>query len=174
MDDPGEDTSRTVDESHNFVVSIPEDVDLESLSDLLPGISLTSPSPEAIIALYRLLLVQALEGRSITQELDETRAEVEKKDVELDQALQDRESMSRELETSLESVHSQFNQMKDERDKLGIISLLNPSGRVLIRSPPLGLSCISFRSTRSGHRTYKFPILFFLRGRCSQAPCRGH
>lgn len=118
MDDPGEDTSRTVDESHNFVVSIPEDVDLESLSDLLPGISLTSPSPEAIIALYRLLLVQALEGRSITQELDETRAEVEKKDVELDQALQDRESMSRELETSLESVHSQFNQMKDERDKL--------------------------------------------------------
>jgi nucleoprotein TPR len=120
-DDPGRDASRTADESP-FVVSIPEDIDLESLSDLLPGTSLTSPSPEAIIALYRLLLAQALEGRSITQELDEARAEVEKKDVELDQALQDRESMSKELETSLESVQAQFNQMKEERDKLGITS----------------------------------------------------
>lgn len=124
-DDPGEDPSRLADESHPFVLSIPEDVDLESLSEFLPGTNLTSPSPEEIIALYRLVLAQALEGRSITQELDEARAEVEKKDVELDQALQDRESLSRELETSLESGNAQSNQMKDERDKLGVISCQN-------------------------------------------------
>ena len=122
-DDSGGDASQMVDESHSFVVSIPEDVDLESLSEFLPGTNLTSPSPEAIIALYRLLLVQALEGRSITQELDEARAEVEKKDVELDQAFQDRESLSRDMETSLENVHAQLNQMRDERDKLGKSSL---------------------------------------------------
>jgi nucleoprotein TPR len=127
------DTSGTADDSYPFVVPIPEDVDLDSLSDLLPGTSLTSPSPEAIVALYRLLLAQALEGRSITQELDEARAELEKRDVELDQALQDRESMSRDLETSLESVHVQLNQMRDERDKLGIICCHPPSAYYLTR-----------------------------------------
>lgn len=126
-DDPGEDASRITDESHPdpFVVSIPDDVDLESLSDFLPETNLTSPSPESIIALYRLLLAQALEGRSITQELDEARAEVEKKEVELDQALQDRESMTKDLEAALEGVQIQFNQMKDERDKLGILCCEN-------------------------------------------------
>jgi nucleoprotein TPR len=132
-DDHEGDTSGMADESYPFVVSIPEDVDLDSLSDLLPGTSLTSPSPEAIIALYRLLLAQALEGRSITQELDEARAELEKKDVELDQALQDRESMSRDLETSLESVHTQLNQMRDERDQLGTICYHLSSAHYLTR-----------------------------------------
>lgn len=124
MDEPDGDAPRT-DQMQPFVVSIPDDIDLDSLSDLLPGTSLTSPSSETIVALYRLLLAQALEGRSITQELDEARAEVEKKDVELDQALQDRESMSRELETSLNSVHTQLDQMREERNKLGRIFLLH-------------------------------------------------
>nr|UPW42857.1 nucleoprotein MLP2 [Hypsizygus marmoreus] len=102
----------------SFSLAIPDDVDLETLSDLLPGTNLTSPSSDTIVTLYRLILAQALEGRSITQELDEARAEVEKKDVELDQALQDRESLSRELEGSVESLQSELTQVKQERDQL--------------------------------------------------------
>ncbi|KAF5382472.1 hypothetical protein D9615_003024 [Tricholomella constricta] len=103
-----------------FVLTIPEDVDLDSLSELLPETNLNSPSPDTIITLYRLLLAQALEGRSIAQELDEARADVEKKDVELDQALQDRESLSRDLESSLESVQNELSQVKRERDQLAV------------------------------------------------------
>jgi len=112
-------SSLATEEFHPFTIFIPGDVDLESLSSLLPDINITSPSPESVVSLYKLLLAHAFAVDATQRELDELRAEAEKKDVELDQALQDRESLSKELEASLESVHSEFNQIKQERDQLG-------------------------------------------------------
>ena len=161
----GDSDAGAPDDSHSLLLSIPDDIDLDSLSDLLPGTNLTSPSLEDIIALYRLLLAQALEGRSITQELDEARAEVERKDVELDQALQDRESLTRELETSLEGVHEELNQVKQERDKLGMI--FSP----YIHSPwsDSGRSCVSRSFTSSNRRAFRLSIFFLLRSQQPQA-----
>ncbi|EGN98500.1 hypothetical protein SERLA73DRAFT_169454 [Serpula lacrymans var. lacrymans S7.3] len=85
-------------------VPIPVDVDAETLASLLPDTSITSPTPENIVSLYRLLLAQG---------------EIDRKDVELDQALQDRESQTREYESSLEIVHNQLNDAKREREQLG-------------------------------------------------------
>lgn len=114
------------DESNNL--SIPSDIDVDVLSNLLPGTNLSSPSNDEIIALYRLLLIQSLEGRTIFQELEEARADIEKKDVELDQALQDREGLTRELEASLEAVQEDLQKVKKERDELGMHTLCGATG----------------------------------------------
>ncbi|KAG6813573.1 hypothetical protein H0H92_009617 [Tricholoma furcatifolium] len=99
-------------------LSLPDDIDSEALSELLPDTNLHSPASETIISIYRLLLAQALEGRSIALELDEARAELEKKDVELDQALQDKETSSKDFEGSLENAQNELNQVKEEREQL--------------------------------------------------------
>ncbi|KAH0586397.1 Nucleoprotein TPR [Termitomyces sp. J132] len=101
-------------------LSLPEDIDSEALSELLPDTNITSPTSDTIISIYRLLLAQALEGRSIALELDEARAEIDKKEVELDQALQDKETASRDLEETLESVQNELNQVKQEREQLAV------------------------------------------------------
>ncbi|TFK40767.1 hypothetical protein BDQ12DRAFT_679995 [Crucibulum laeve] len=99
-------------------ITLPEDVDEDVLSDLLPDINFASPSTESIVSLYRLLLGQASDLDAAQRELDEARAESEKKEIELDQALQDRESLTKELEGSVEAVHEELNQVKKERDQL--------------------------------------------------------
>lgn len=103
-------------------LEIPADIDLESLQSILPHISLTSPSPESIVALYRLLLAQVDEADAIQRELEEARAEGERKDVELDQALQDRESHTNDLEKSLDALQSELKEVKQERDQLGMLA----------------------------------------------------
>lgn len=154
-----------------FSLTIPDDIDLDSLSDFLPGENLTSPSPDTIIALYRLLLAQALEGRSIAQELDEARAEVEKKDVELDQALQDRESLSRDLEATLEGVQKELAQVKQERDQLGIYRLLNT---LHISYLSYIHSCIPNGFASRDQCPVKYSVLIIIRGGFSEAPYRRH
>lgn len=107
-------------EQTTFSVVIPEDVDFDLLSNLLPEMQLDSPSPEAIVSLYRLIAGQASEIDATTRELEGTKAEVERKDIELDQALQDRESASRELETTLENVQNELRQVKQEKEEIGM------------------------------------------------------
>ncbi|KDQ62646.1 hypothetical protein JAAARDRAFT_54566 [Jaapia argillacea MUCL 33604] len=101
-----------------LTLTLPDDVDLESLSNLLPDFSLTSPSTDAIISLYRLVLAQVAEVDAVQRDLEDVRAESERKDVELDQALQDRETATQELDASLEAAHNELKQVKLERDDL--------------------------------------------------------
>ena len=104
-----------------FTVTIPEDVDFDALSALLPDVNLANPSPETIVSLYRLLVGQAADSDATQRELEEARAEIQRKDIELDQALQDRETATSELESTLESVQQELAQMKEERDALGAL-----------------------------------------------------
>lgn len=106
------------DDAHPLSVSLPDDVDQEVLSQLFPNVDITSPSQDAIISFYRLFLAQHADLDNTQRELDDTRAEVEKKDIELDQALQDKESVSKEFEASLEAASDEMRQIKLERDQL--------------------------------------------------------
>ena len=108
-----------VEDTHSFTIVIPEGLDVDTLSSLVPDADFAAPNSEAIISLYRLLLQQVADLNATQRELDESRAEAEKKEVELDQALQDRESLSKDFEQSLESSHVELEKYKRERDQLG-------------------------------------------------------
>lgn len=101
-----------------FTLHVPEDIDFDVLATLLPDVDFEAPSPDAIVALYRLVVAQAAEGDHLQRALEETKAELQRKDVELDQALQDRESATRELETLSENVQSELRQVKQEKDHI--------------------------------------------------------
>ncbi|KAF4577004.1 hypothetical protein EYR36_004990 [Pleurotus pulmonarius] len=103
---------------HPLEIELPEDLDQDTLSALLPDTNLATVTTETVISIYRALLLHTSEVDAAQRELDQARAEVEKKDVELDQALQDRETLAKDLEVSLESVQNGLNQMQEERDKL--------------------------------------------------------
>lgn len=102
-----------------LTLTLPEDIDEDSLSDLLPDTNLTSISSEDVVALYRLLVNQAINLDATERERDEARGELERKDVELDQVLQDKESSAKDLEASVETVQEELNQVKKDRDQLG-------------------------------------------------------
>lgn len=101
-----------------FSISLPEDVDLEALNELLPDTDWASPTAEGIASIYKFLLSQVAESEAAQRELDELRANAERKDVELDQALQDREQTSTVLESQIETLQTELKGVKAERDAL--------------------------------------------------------
>ncbi|KAH9056279.1 hypothetical protein EDB87DRAFT_1637584 [Lactarius vividus] len=101
-----------------FSVPIPEDLDFDYLSRVLPDVSLDTPSPDSILSLYRLVVTQAVGLENAHHDLDESRAENERKDVELDQALQDRESSVSSLETQVKGLQEELTKVKQDRDAL--------------------------------------------------------
>ena len=103
----------------DFSVSIPDDIDSDYLSTLLPGVSFDVPSPDTILALYRLVVTQSLNLETALHDLEESRAENERKDVELDQALQDRESSVSSLEAQVKGLQEELTKAKQDRDTLG-------------------------------------------------------
>jgi nucleoprotein TPR len=102
-----------------FSVLIPDDLDLEYLSRLLPDVSFETPSPDAVLSLYRLLVSQAVDLDAAVRELEESRAENERKEVELDQALQDRESSVSSLEGQAKALQEELEKVKQERNTFG-------------------------------------------------------
>ncbi|KAJ2925786.1 hypothetical protein H1R20_g11316, partial [Candolleomyces eurysporus] len=100
-------------------VPVPDDIDLDHLSELLPNIpNLSLVTADAVAVLYKLVVGQNEELDSLRRDVDTLNAEVERKDVELDQALQDKETLSQEMGESVDSVQSELQQVKQERDKL--------------------------------------------------------
>ncbi|KAJ7689165.1 hypothetical protein B0H17DRAFT_1012272 [Mycena rosella] len=117
-DSENEPTSPTTEDAQRLTVLLPSDIDLDTLSNLLPETSITSQSPDGIIDLYRRLVDLASKLDAAVRERDEDRAEVDRLDIELDQALQDKEAMSKELEGSAEHLQAELKQVKHERDEL--------------------------------------------------------
>jgi nucleoprotein TPR len=102
-------------------VPVPEDIDLDYLSELLPNIpNLSLVTADAVAVLYKLVVGQNAELDNLRRDVDTLNAEVERRDVELDQALQDKETFSQEMGESMDSVQSDLQQVKQERDKLGL------------------------------------------------------
>lgn len=122
--DDEEARSNAENKSHSFTVPIPENFDLDGLTSLVPDLDVHSPSPDALLNLYQILLEQSGLIESCQHEVDDLRAEAEKKDVELDQALQDREQASKETEHQAEHLQEELNQVKLERDHLRMFTYL--------------------------------------------------
>ncbi|KAG1824960.1 hypothetical protein EV424DRAFT_710307 [Suillus variegatus] len=101
-----------------FSIPLPIDIDVEALSSLIPEVSFATPTPETIVSVYRLLLAQVTETNATQRDLEEARAEVERREVELDQAYQDAENKTKNLETSLENVQSQLTVTRQEKEQL--------------------------------------------------------
>ena len=100
-------------------VTLPDDIDEDALSKLLPEINLVSLTSDDILSIYQLLLTQLTNLDSAQRERDEARADTERKDIELDQALQDKESVSSDFERSAESFHQELLLVRRECDQLG-------------------------------------------------------
>jgi nucleoprotein TPR len=107
----------------DFSVSIPDDLDFDYLSRLLPDFSLETPSPDTVLSLYRLVVTQAVSLENALHDLEESRAENERKDVELDQALQDRESSVSSLEAQVKGFQEELTKVKQDRNALGEFGL---------------------------------------------------
>ena len=115
-----------------FTISLPSDIDLDALSELIPGEPLEAPTEDTIHHLYRTLLAHVTQLDATTHEVEELRAEAEKKEVELDQGYQDRENDKKEMENLAENLQRELKTMKSERDELGMYS-----GGLCIYPPPL-------------------------------------
>ncbi len=127
-----------------FTVTIPEDVDFDALTALLPDANITNPSSETIVSLYRVLLGQTIDAETAQRELEEARAEIQRKEIELDQALQDRETATSELESTLETVQKDLAQVKEEKDAIGTSRVLWCHHYLLmVLQPPNARSCKS-------------------------------
>ncbi|KAF7348346.1 Protein MLP1 [Mycena sanguinolenta] len=105
-------------EDGRLTIYIPPDIDVDALSNLLPETSITTQTPEGIIDLYRHLVDLASKFDAAVRERDEERADVERIEVELDQALQDKEALSKELESSAVNLQAELEQVKRERNEL--------------------------------------------------------
>ncbi|KAJ6621758.1 hypothetical protein B0H10DRAFT_944117 [Mycena sp. CBHHK59/15] len=117
-DSENEHDSPAPEDTQRLTIFIPPDIDLDTLSNLLPETSITSQSPDGIIELYRKLVDLAFKLDAAVRERDDDRAEAERMEVELDQALQDKEAISKEMEGSAESLQGELRQVKQERDEL--------------------------------------------------------
>ena len=102
-----------------FLVPIPPDLDIDTLSHILPDVSFSKPDPETVLSVYRLLLAQVADQDDTRRDLEELRAESERKDIEIDQAIQDGETKTKDLEDALDTLQKVVATIKEERDQLG-------------------------------------------------------
>lgn len=116
-----------VDTAVPLQITLPDDIDEDTLSELLPEVNLISLSSDDVLSIYRLLNLQHTNLNLAQRERDEARADTERKDIELDQALQDKENLTSDLEASVESVHKELQAVKQERDQLGSYGLSSPA-----------------------------------------------
>lgn len=111
--------------THPFTIPIPIDIDIDALANIIPEVSFTNPTPDTIVAVYRLLLAQVAENDATQRDLEDARAALDRRDIELDQTVQDGETKSQDLESALESVQNELNAVKNDRDQIrrGLIML---------------------------------------------------
>ncbi len=115
----GSEQDNTQDEPHSLQLNLPDDIDGDQILQLIPGISLLSPSPEDVIAVYKFLIEQTREVDSLNAQVEESNAASVRKDIELDQALQERDVQIRELESSAQLNATQVEKLRDELTRKG-------------------------------------------------------
>ena len=113
MDEP------TASTSTSFSLPLPSDFPVERLNALFPGASLAAPTPDVILSVYKFVLDQTAELNQTTRALEESRADVVRKEVELDQALQDHEGLLNEQRSQMEELSRELAQVKLEKNELG-------------------------------------------------------
>lgn len=105
--------------SSGLTLSLPENVDASIIQTLLPDFDISKPTSDSIIALYRALVQQANTIDEVSQDRDAARAEAQRLEVELDQALQDQDVQSSQLRSNLEEVQSELAEAKRQKEQSG-------------------------------------------------------
>jgi nucleoprotein TPR len=101
-----------------LAVALPPDLDAGALAELLPDVSLDALTSDSALALFELVLAQATALDERQREADDARAELARRDVELEQAYQDRDVGARELETQLAETQRTLAETKTRHDAL--------------------------------------------------------
>lgn len=102
-----------------FSLVFPAEFPIDQIQQLLPNVSLTTPSPEAVVHALELLVDFAQRFEGISAELDESRAESQRKDVEIEQALADAEKDASQVKNELDVVKREVETLRKERAELG-------------------------------------------------------
>lgn len=106
-----------------LAVDLPPDLDADVLLEHLPEFDLSAVTAEMVVSLYGLFMAHAEDLEATQRDLEAALATSERKDVELDQALQDRETATKEMEGAMDEVQAELKQLKQERDQLGACPL---------------------------------------------------
>lgn len=99
-------------------LNLPDDLDVGYLTSLLPDITLDAPRSDDVVLLYQIIVARDSELETARRELEQSQAELQKQSIELDQALQDRESSGKEVEKELSTALEELKITKKERDEL--------------------------------------------------------
>ncbi|KAG9002479.1 hypothetical protein FRB94_003839 [Tulasnella sp. JGI-2019a] len=103
----------------SFTVSLPPDISEEQLYELIPeAMSLEQPTSETIVQLYRIVLELKEQNDVAAADMDDVRAEAQRKEVELDQALVDHQNETTQLNKILEQVSTQLKEAKSHNVEL--------------------------------------------------------
>jgi nucleoprotein TPR len=109
-----------------LAVAIPEGMNQQHLAEILPEIpDLEQITPDVVLFLYELVAKQYDLLDESQRDLDELKAENERKEVELEQAFLEKETLAKDLETSVTSCQEELAQANQARDKLGLYPFLS-------------------------------------------------
>src|ERR1700761_9596848 len=99
-------------------VDLPPEMDVDQLERLLPDVQVKQPNQHNILAVYNTLLEQSGTISTLNLELEELRSESIRKEVELDQTLQDQDVRFKDLEQSLNSKVAEIDGLREQIKQL--------------------------------------------------------
>lgn len=106
--------------SHLPLISIPPELPVDQLKLYFPeDASLEDPSPEMIVELYRIILQLNEKAEDSTAQVDELRAEAQKREIEMEQAAADQQGESNRLSEDLRRVSAEVTALRTEKVELG-------------------------------------------------------
>ncbi|KZV68448.1 hypothetical protein PENSPDRAFT_735917 [Peniophora sp. CONT] len=104
--------------AESLELTLPDELDVDALSTLLPDVSLENPKGDDILGCYEVLLSRDSELEETRRVLEEVRAECERAVVERDDALHQRESVKSEVEGEMSRTQEELENVRKERDSL--------------------------------------------------------
>ncbi|KAG8987496.1 hypothetical protein FRB90_003320, partial [Tulasnella sp. 427] len=109
----------SVSQSAELLVNVPSDISVDQLKQFLPeDASLEAPTPDVIIQLYRLILDLNERAEATTTELDEFRADVQRKEVEMEQTVVDIQHETARAKNDVQRLNGELRSVASERDAI--------------------------------------------------------
>lgn len=102
-----------------LAVSLAPDIEPQAIQELVPDLNLNAVSAEDISRLLAFVVASATNLDTAQRAYEDAQAKLERQDVELDQALQDRETASNDLRKDIDELNTTLTHIKQERDQLG-------------------------------------------------------
>jgi hypothetical protein len=106
-----------------LTLALPSDIDPTQLADIIPDISLDNPSSEDVVSIYKLVLKQAADLDELSSQLEQANESSHRKDIELDQLLQERDVQMKDIESTLTTNTSEVDKLRAELKAKGMFTL---------------------------------------------------